>query len=610
LRHASTVKDAAVPWVEHPLQSEFSAALLDTIGAIVCVADADGRIARLNRAGEVLSGYTVAEISDVPFWDILVPPEEVERVKAFFRHVVERHLPSEWENHWITKGGARRLIRWSNTVLCDGDHFAGIIGSGIDITDRRRAEEERDRLLAEERRARAHAERAERRAAFLAEAGPVLARAVVDEDAVLSALVHHAVPFLSDWCAVRVRGDDGIVWTRAFAHVDPEKEACLSSILPFPVHSPDGGIRAVPQGLPVVVNGREASLASVVATAPAEPELRATVLEILRVAGFTSYMAIPLAARGRLLGAVILGAASDERTFGPEDRVLAEALAERAALAVDNARLYRRMEQAVQAREEFLLVASHELRTPLTSLQISVQALLAHAREAGAGPPWGATLLATVHRSTGRLAWLVEDILDISRLTAGAPAPELAEVDLAVLVSEVVETQASTLRGAGCAVRVSVQGPTVGRWDRRWLLRVVAHLVGNAAKYGAGRPIEISLDGGSEAQAARPNVGASVGDRGAAGLDRRARAPSGAGPARVLRLTVRDHGIGIAVEEQARIFERFERGVPVRHYGGMGLGLWLVRRMVDALGGQIHVESRPGEGASFVLDLPTAGPCP
>jgi signal transduction histidine kinase len=203
-------------------------------------------------------------------------------------------------------------------------------------------------------------------------------------------------------------------------------------------------------------------------------------------------------------------------------------------------------------------------------------------------------LLSTVQRSTARLAGLVEDILDISRLTSGAPVPDLTEVDLGALVSEVVEAAASTLRAAGCAARISVQGPTVGRWDRRWLVRIIAHLVANAAKYGSGRPVEISLEG----EGVQPDPSTMGGS------------PSGEGRAGAVRLTVRDHGIGIAPEEQARIFERFERGVPVRHYGGMGLGLWLVRRMVEALGGQIRVDSRPGEGASFILDLPAAGPLP
>lgn len=154
------------------------------------------------------------------------------------------------------------------------------------------------------------------------------------------------------------------------------------------------------------------------------------------------------------------------------------------------------------------------------------------------------------------------------------PVPVLQQVDLTVVVAEAVEGFADAPGRAGCATRWATPGPMWGSWDRRWLARIVGNLLSNAAKYGQRQPIEVSLDGD----------------------DDRA------------RLTVRDHGIGIQAAEQARIFERFRRAVPVRHYGGFGLGLWTVRRMVEALGGSIRVSSRTGEGATFTVELPRRGP--
>jgi signal transduction histidine kinase len=164
--------------------------------------------------------------------------------------------------------------------------------------------------------------------------------------------------------------------------------------------------------------------------------------------------------------------------------------------------------------------------------------------------------------------------LDIARFTATPPIPSLEEVDLRAVLAEAIECSADVLRNAGCALSQAVEGPMVGCWDRRWLVRIVGHLLSNAAKYGGGQPIDV-----------------------------RAR-----GDERVVRLVVRDRGIGISAEEQARIFQRFERAVPVRHYGGFGLGLWLVRRLVETLGGAIRVESRVGEGATFTVELPRPAP--
>jgi PAS domain S-box-containing protein len=553
------------PWVEQPLEREFSAAVLDTIGALVCVIDREGRIVRFNRESERISGYTLAEVRDRPFWELLIPPEEVKGVKDVVRDLVVLRQPNAWENHWITKDGEQRLIRWSNTVLCEGDRLACLIGTGVDVTEERRATEAYDRLLEEERRARAAAERAERRAEFIAEAGPLMQSAVPDQAAVLDALARYAVPCLADWCAVRLVGEDGMARTAAFAHVDPAIAERVRALDVVPVWTGGGLPPIVAHGVPVVANGAAAAEALRTAGEALPPAQAARAREALRIAGLSSFMAVPLAVRGRMLGAILFVYARPDRTYGAEDLVLAQALAVRAALAVDNARLTLEAQRALSAREDFLAVASHELRTPLATLQLAVQALLAHGN-----PPWGAPLLGAVARATGRLNDLVEDILDISRLAAGPPAPDCQEVDLGALVAEVVGASAELLQRAGCTARTEMRGPCTGSWDPRWLRRVVLHLVANAAKYGAGQPVEIDVEGGAEA----------------------------------VRLTVRDHGIGIPAEEQARIFECFERAVPVHHYGGLGLGLWLVRQMVRGHGGEVRVESCPGEGATFTVDLP------
>jgi PAS domain S-box-containing protein len=556
--------------LEH--ERDFSAKLLDALGALVCVIDREGRIVRFNQACQELSGYTIDEVRRQPFWELLIAPDEVEGVKEVVRFLIEERRPNQWENYWITRSGARRLIRWSNTMLLDdsGD-FSCIIGTGIDITEQRRAEDERDRLLLEERRAREVAERAEQRAAFLAEAGRVLARSLDECGRALDDLARLAVPYLADWCLVRLVCADGLV--RTMASATAEGAAPLDDLVSEPGLF---DVRAVNEAPPLVsadrsvrVNGAEACVESLRGVLSAlTDEQRQRVLGTLRSAGVTSYMAVPLAAGGRILGAMLFVRADEARHHGADELVLAEALAARAALALDNVRLYRDAQRALQAREDFLVIASHELKTPLTSLHVAVQALLKQARADGASER--AVLLGAVERSSTRLGALVDELLEISHVSGGAPTPALQEVDLREVVEEVLQVSADLLRSAGCAASFDARGPTDGRWDRRWLVRIVSNLLSNAAKYGRGKPIDLELEGSEES----------------------------------VQLTVRDRGIGVPGEEQARIFDRFERAVSLRHYGGFGLGLWVVRRMVEALGGAVRVESRIDEGARFIVALP------
>jgi len=164
----------------------------------------------------------------------------------------------------------------------------------------------------------------------------------------------------------------------------------------------------------------------------------------------------------------------------------------------------------------------------------------------------------------------VNELLDVSRMTSGRLVLHPEEVDLAALVQEEVERSRREAQRAGCELRLQVSGSVVSRWDRLRLEQVLSNLLSNALKYGAGRPVEVVLSA-SESCA-------------------------------VLR--VRDEGIGIDPAVQSRIFERFERAVSDRHYGGLGMGLWITREIVTAMGGTIHVESAPEQGATFVVELP------
>ncbi len=228
--------------------------------------------------------------------------------------------------------------------------------------------------------------------------------------------------------------------------------------------------------------------------------------------------------------------------------------------------------EAVRVRDDFLSMASHELKTPLAALLVQVQLML---RQTGPdtglhGEQASRPRLERIRRLLQRVNTLVDGLLDVSRITTGRLRLDREPVDLAHVVDEVVARVADDSVRAACELTVEHDGPAIGQWDPMRVDQVVTNLLSNALKYGAGKPIKVS-------------VGASAGQA---------------------HLVVRDHGIGISPTDQQRIFQRFERAVSGRNYGGLGLGLWIVRTVVEAHGGAVHVDSHPGEGSEFTVDLP------
>ena len=270
-----------------------------------------------------------------------------------------------------------------------------------------------------------------------------------------------------------------------------------------------------------------------------------------------SFLVEPLVENGRISGLFTLAI---DVTAPVEARRRAQ------ALATD-------LEGAVQVREDFLSVASHELCTPITALSLGVEhALRLIALGEGELPALESSLKVTL-RNTRRLTALVDDLLDVSSIAAGRMRLAATEVDLVALTRDLLQRHDEMRARAGCVIVLRTEAPAVtGFWDRGHLEQVITNLLTNALKYGAGRPVTIEIGAGDP-----------------------------------VRLGVADEGIGIHAEDQARIFERFER-VAARSFGGLGLGLWIVREIVAAHGGSVSVSSVPGEGATFTVLLPRTAP--
>ncbi len=240
---------------------------------------------------------------------------------------------------------------------------------------------------------------------------------------------------------------------------------------------------------------------------------------------------------------------------------------------IDVTRLKRveaELREAIRARDEFLQIASHEINTPLTPLALKLTTLQRLVTEGRTSPELLSKHLETAQRQVRRLSELVKDLLDVTRLSRGQLQLSLSEVSLPQVVRAIVEQFAAEAQRSGCTIELALTGETVGHWDRGRIEQVVENLLGNAIKYGEGKPVHVEVT---------------------------------ADPERA-RLVVRDQGIGIEPEALLRIFDKFERASSARHFGGLGLGLFIVRQIIVAHEGTIQVSSEPGCGSTFTVELP------
>jgi predicted ATPase/signal transduction histidine kinase len=364
-------------------------------------------------------------------------------------------------------------------------------------------------------------ERLLRRALFLSDATRLLAS--LDVDSALQSVARLAVPSMADRCAIDLLGDGEA--RRFVAHAE-------------------GDGRPIPSELhPKVLEGQSVGFSS----------------------DGSCCLGIPILVKGDRVGALTLCAAP-HRSYAQSDLELAEEVARRAALSIDNARLYQNAQEALRARDDLLAIAAHEIRGPLNAIHMSIQGIRRAKNPAQSEPK----LLDIIEREDQRLAGFVAELLEIGRIRGGSFRLEREPVDLSQIVQQVVARLRSQSARTGSSVAVQSQGNVVGDWDKARLDEVVDNLLSNAIKFGRGKPIEITV----------------------VGHDSR------------VELTIKDQGTGIDCDMRRRLFEPFERGVSLRHHGGLGMGLFIVRTIVNGLGGSVRVESEVNVGSTFVVELP------
>ncbi|MCA1612886.1 MAG: GAF domain-containing protein [Acidobacteria bacterium] len=405
---------------------------------------------------------------------------------------------------------------------------------------------------------------------FLAEASELLASSL-DYETTLQSTAQLVVPYLADWCIIDLLGPDGRIERVAVAHQEAERAAAVREMTrrsPVDPRANEGVARVVREGRAQVFPDITDEILAAVYPAPEK-------LQLVRRLGLRSAMIVPLSTGNRTLGAISFATAESARRYTPADLALAGGLAHRAALAIENARLYREAREVNRLKDEFLATLSHELRTPLTAV-LGWTALL---RGAKLDAATAAGALETIERNARAQKQLIDDLLDASRIISGKLRIDFRPTPLAGLIEAAVESARPAAGAKGVALRAELgadDGLVSGDPDR--LQQVVWNLLSNAIKFtpeGGRVEVRLAVSGGQA------------------------------------EITVSDTGKGIEPNFLPHVFDRFRQAdaSTTRAHGGLGLGLSIVSHLVELHGGTVAAESGgAGRGAAFRVRLPTARP--
>jgi PAS domain S-box-containing protein len=500
-----------------------------------------GNVASWNLGAERLKQYRAEEIVGQHFSRLYMPEDAAEGRPQInlIRAMVKGRTEDEW---WRRRKDGSKF--WANVLITtmydSSGELRGYVKVIRDLSERKRDEEER---------------------AFLSDATSTLSSSL-DLASTLEQLSAITVPALGDWCLIDVLGDGER--HRRLVHPDPARLAVLEdldrSYGPF-LEFPEGPSKVLRTGQAVLAEAVEESTLAAFAQDPRHAEL-------LRALGLASYLSVPLATGGRTIGALTIASADPERRYDGRTLAFATELGRRAALALDNAMLYREAKRALDMRE-VLSIVSHDLRNPLSAITTSA-GILERGMAKTMDPEIARRHASVIKRSAGRMTRLINDLLDLSRLEAGRFPLQKTDIDVADLAAELLELFFPLVSDKEIRLESSVVPGThlVGDSDR--ITQVLSNLLGNAIKFAPRNGI-VTLG-------AEP-----------AGDD--------------VKLWVRDTGPGIAPEDLPHVFDRFWQAKDSGHLGA-GLGLAIAKALVELHHGHIWAESTTGSGATFSFALP------
>jgi PAS domain S-box-containing protein len=508
----------------------------------------DSTILSWNTAAERLFGYTAEEAVGRSV-TILIPAERQDEEDFIMERLRRGERIEHYETVRIAKDG--RLLDVSLTISPIRDRSGRIVGAA---------------KIARDVTARRWAEQATR---FLADASAALAE-LTDYRSTLQKVAELAVPLFADWCAVDVLEADGAIRRLALTHADAAKRRLADELRArYPPQPADSG-----SAMKVLRTGESEWRQSVPDSLLEDAARDGDHLALLRQLGLRCYFSVPLRSRTRTLGVLTCAMAGSGRTYSASDLAIAEDLAHRAVIAIENASLLATLQEADSRKDEFLAMLAHELRNPLAPIRNAVQIFRG---KAPATPElrWATEV---IERQVHQMTRLVDDLLDVSRITRGKIELRKERVELAAVIDSAVEASRPLIEKWGHELTVEVPPlPIHVEADPTRLAQVVSNLLNNAAKY--------TDQGGSIGLTAEQQ-----------------------GDDAVIR--VKDTGAGIPSEMLHRIFDMFTQvdHTLERSEGGLGIGLTLVQQLVEMHGGAVEARSAGlGQGSEFVVRLPVAG---
>ncbi|HEY0673209.1 MAG TPA: ATP-binding protein [Longimicrobiales bacterium] len=528
-------------------EATFSA-IVNIASEAIITTDQDLRILNFNKGAEDIFGYTAADIVGRSLNE-LIPGRfrtgHDQHVRNFARSgVPARRMGERRQISGLRKNGEEFPAEASISQLQIGERklFTVVLR---DITERRRRELTQT---------------------LLAQASEMLAGSL-DIDVTLKSVADLIVPHVADWCVVCVLQEDGSITREAIAHRDPTTQRKLhEAALHRPVTNPAHPVAQVVKTGETLVLG-ELTVENFVSMAEgAEHAL------ILQEMGARCAIIVPMVARNETRGAIALFTNAERRPFDEDDVVLAEDLARRSALALDNARLYRKAQSAIAARDDVLAIVSHDLGNPLSAIRIGTTLLLSGLSEEEK-QEGGWKHIVGIRNSAEQMERLIRDLLEVKRIEAGQLSVERDKVSITPLIGEAVELLSTIADGRDIKLRAIVAPDLPAVYaDRERILQAFSNLVGNAVKF--------TPPGGTVTIAAEARADEVV-------------------------LSVSDTGSGISPEDLPHVFDRYWQA-KARRRGrqGIGLGLVIVKGIIEAHGGKVWAESAIGQGSRFSFSLP------
>ncbi len=406
----------------------------------------------------------------------------------------------------------------------------------------------------------------EQKARFLADASAELA-VLLDFDSTLQKISTLAVPTFADWATVDLVEADGSLRRVSVSHVDPAKVRLAHEV--FRRFPPDS---ESPQAVwNILRTGKSAIVSEITDELLVQSINDDDLLSIMRELGLKSYIGVPLKVRGKTLGVISFINAESGHRYDHTDLAVAEDLASRAAIAIENAQLYRELRDADQRKDEFLATLAHELRNPLAPIRNGLQVL----RLTGEGGEMASEARSMMERQVTQMVRLVDDLLDVSRITRNKLELKKQRVTLDAIVQNSVETSRPLIEEARHTLTITL--PPTSMYldaDPTRLAQVFSNLLNNAAKY---------TEPGGRIQLIGEVYGSEVAVR------------------------IRDNGLGIPAEAFPKLFQMFSQvdGSLERAQGGLGIGLTLVKRLAEMHGGSVEARSDgSGQGSEFTVRLP------